>query len=60
MTFCHFGNMHKDLVRYNTEMYATKVMPEVSGIFEDEYEDLWWPQPLDQRARRDVPEVPIS
>ncbi|HJM22019.1 MAG TPA: LLM class flavin-dependent oxidoreductase [Acidimicrobiales bacterium] len=60
MTFCHFGNMHKDLVRYNTEMYATKVMPEVSGIFEDEFEDLWWPQPLEQPARRDVPEVPVS
>ena len=52
--------MHRDLVRYNTEMYATKVMPEVSGLFEDEYEDHWWPQPLDERARRNVPEVPIS
>jgi hypothetical protein len=41
-------------------MYATKVMPEVSGIFEDEFEDLWWPQPLEQPARRDVPEVPVS
>ncbi|MCH2625303.1 MAG: LLM class flavin-dependent oxidoreductase, partial [Acidimicrobiales bacterium] len=60
MAFCHFGNMNKELVRYNTEMYATQVMPEVSGLFEDEFEDLWWPQPLAEAARRDVPEVPAS
>lgn len=57
MTFNHFGNMSKELVRYNTEMYATKVIPEVSGLFEDEFEDKWWPKPMAQPARRSVPEA---
>jgi len=57
MVFSHFGNMSKDLVRYNTEMYATKVMPEVSGLFEDEWEDKWWPQPMEAPVGRDVPEM---
>jgi len=57
MTFNHFGNMSKELVRYNTEMYATKVIPEVSSLFEDEFEDKWWPKPMAQPARRSVPET---
>jgi alkanesulfonate monooxygenase SsuD/methylene tetrahydromethanopterin reductase-like flavin-dependent oxidoreductase (luciferase family) len=57
MTFNHFGNMSKELVRYNTEMYATKVIPEVSGLFEDEFEDKWWPKPMAQPAKRSVPET---
>ena len=48
MVFSHFGNMDPELAKMNTEMYATKVMPEVSGLFEDEYEDRWWPKPSQQ------------
>ena len=55
MVFSHFGNMSKDLVRYNTELYATKVMPEVRGLFEDEFEDKWWPTPVADPVQRDVP-----
>jgi alkanesulfonate monooxygenase SsuD/methylene tetrahydromethanopterin reductase-like flavin-dependent oxidoreductase (luciferase family) len=57
MTFCHFGNMSADLVRYNTELYATKVMPEVQDLFEDEYEDKWWPTPMDATVGRHLPEM---
>ena len=31
-------------------MYATQVMPEVAGLFEDEYEDHWWPKGDQQLA----------
>ncbi|MYJ46560.1 MAG: LLM class flavin-dependent oxidoreductase, partial [Acidimicrobiales bacterium] len=57
MVFSHFGNMDPELVKMNTEMYATKVMPEVAGLFEDDYEDHWWPKtdhqlaPVGSRAR---------
>ncbi|MYA27007.1 MAG: LLM class flavin-dependent oxidoreductase [Acidimicrobiales bacterium] len=57
MVFSHFGNMDPELVKMNTEMYATKVMPEVAGLFEDDYEDHWWPktdhqlEPVGSRAR---------
>ncbi len=56
MVFSHFGNMSRDLVRYNTELYATKVMPEVRDLFEDEYEDKWWPTPMEGAVGRQVPE----
>ena len=53
MALCHFGNMSPDLVRYNTELIGTQVLPQVSGLFEDEWDDQWWPTPMpaDQRHR---------
>jgi alkanesulfonate monooxygenase SsuD/methylene tetrahydromethanopterin reductase-like flavin-dependent oxidoreductase (luciferase family) len=51
MTFQHFGNMDKELVRYNTDLYARYVMPELRGLFEDEWEDKWWPKPLPSSER---------
>lgn len=56
MVFSHFGNMGRDLARYNTELYATKVMPEVRDLFEDDYEDRWWPTPVADAVGRNVPE----
>ena len=51
MTFNHFGNMDKELVRYNTDLYARHVLPELRGLFEDEWEDRWWPKPLPAAER---------
>ena len=51
LMLCHFGNMAKDLVTYNTELVATKVLPEISGLFEDEWEDKWWPRPIPSAER---------
>jgi alkanesulfonate monooxygenase SsuD/methylene tetrahydromethanopterin reductase-like flavin-dependent oxidoreductase (luciferase family) len=51
MALCHFGNMEKDLVKYNTELLANKVLPEISGLFEDDWDDHWWPKPLPQAER---------
>jgi alkanesulfonate monooxygenase SsuD/methylene tetrahydromethanopterin reductase-like flavin-dependent oxidoreductase (luciferase family) len=51
MTFQHFGNMDKELVRYNTELYARHVLPELRDLFEDEWEDKWWPKPLPSAER---------
>lgn len=47
----HFGDMPNELCRYSTEMFATRVMPQLRPQW-NEYEDHWSPRPLprDQRA----------
>jgi alkanesulfonate monooxygenase SsuD/methylene tetrahydromethanopterin reductase-like flavin-dependent oxidoreductase (luciferase family) len=47
-----FGNMGRQLVDHNTELFAKRVMPQLSGLFDDTWEDHWWPQPMpgNQRA----------
>jgi alkanesulfonate monooxygenase SsuD/methylene tetrahydromethanopterin reductase-like flavin-dependent oxidoreductase (luciferase family) len=55
MVIGQFGNMGRDLARYNTEMIGTKVVPELQHMFEDEWEDKWWPTPLPSE-RRSVPD----
>jgi alkanesulfonate monooxygenase SsuD/methylene tetrahydromethanopterin reductase-like flavin-dependent oxidoreductase (luciferase family) len=46
MALCHFGDMDKDLVFHNTELMATKVLPQVRHLFDDNWEDRWWPEAL--------------
>ena len=50
MLLLQFGNMSKDLAKYNTELFAEKVMPQLNDVFA-EWEDRWWPQPMDREAR---------
>jgi hypothetical protein len=51
MLLLQFGNMRKDLVRYNTRLFAEKVMPQLHDLFDDEWEDHWWIKPLAARER---------
>lgn len=44
MLLLHFGNMSAQLTRYNTDLFAQKVLPQIRDLFEDEWEDKWWPQ----------------
>jgi alkanesulfonate monooxygenase SsuD/methylene tetrahydromethanopterin reductase-like flavin-dependent oxidoreductase (luciferase family) len=46
----HFGNMSREVAQYNTKLFADKVMPQLRGLF-DEWEDKWWPKPIDQERR---------
>ena len=50
MLLLQFGNMGKDLAKYNTQLFAEQVMPQLNGVFAD-WEDRWWPQPMDRSAR---------
>jgi alkanesulfonate monooxygenase SsuD/methylene tetrahydromethanopterin reductase-like flavin-dependent oxidoreductase (luciferase family) len=50
MMLLQFGNMGKDLAKYNTKLFAEKVMPQLTDLFA-EWEDRWWPQPMDRDAR---------
>jgi alkanesulfonate monooxygenase SsuD/methylene tetrahydromethanopterin reductase-like flavin-dependent oxidoreductase (luciferase family) len=50
MMLLQFGNMGKDLAKYNTKLFAEKVMPQLTDTF-SEWEDRWWPQPMNREAR---------
>jgi len=57
MLLLQFGNMSKQLTQYNTRLFAERVMPQLRDLFDDEWEDHWWPNPLpdDERAKVGVP-----
>jgi alkanesulfonate monooxygenase SsuD/methylene tetrahydromethanopterin reductase-like flavin-dependent oxidoreductase (luciferase family) len=50
MLLLQFGNMKKDLAKYNTQLFAARVMPQLHDVFAD-WEDRWWPQPMDRSMR---------
>lgn len=41
-----FGNMGRDLANHNTRLFAEKVMPQIADLFEDQWENRWWPTPM--------------
>jgi alkanesulfonate monooxygenase SsuD/methylene tetrahydromethanopterin reductase-like flavin-dependent oxidoreductase (luciferase family) len=51
MLLLQYGNMKKDLAFYNTELFAKRVAPQLKGLFEDKWEDHWWPKPLAREDR---------
>ncbi|HEX5321085.1 MAG TPA: hypothetical protein VFW46_18125, partial [Stellaceae bacterium] len=50
MMLLQFGNMNKELAKYNTRLFAEKVMPRLQHVHSD-WEDKWWPQPMRQTER---------
>jgi alkanesulfonate monooxygenase SsuD/methylene tetrahydromethanopterin reductase-like flavin-dependent oxidoreductase (luciferase family) len=54
MLLLQFGNMSKDLTKFNTKLFAEKVMPKLHKLFA-EWEDRWWPQPMEAAQRAEVP-----
>jgi alkanesulfonate monooxygenase SsuD/methylene tetrahydromethanopterin reductase-like flavin-dependent oxidoreductase (luciferase family) len=51
MLLMQYGNMRKDLAFYNTELFAKRVAPQLRGLFENEWENRWWPKPLPAPSR---------
>jgi hypothetical protein len=54
MLLLQYGNMSKDTTKYNTRMFAEKVMPHVKDLFSG-WEDKWWPKPMASGQRAAVP-----
>ena len=50
MLLLQFGNMKKDLVKYNSKLYAEQVAPQLADIW-SEWENRWWPRPMALDAR---------
>ena len=46
MLLLQFGNMDRQLTMYNTELFAKRVLPQLSDLFDDAWQDRWWPQSL--------------
>jgi alkanesulfonate monooxygenase SsuD/methylene tetrahydromethanopterin reductase-like flavin-dependent oxidoreductase (luciferase family) len=54
MLLLQFGNMSKQLAKYNTKLFAEQVMPKLKDLF-SEWNDRWWPQPMETAQRAEVP-----
>jgi alkanesulfonate monooxygenase SsuD/methylene tetrahydromethanopterin reductase-like flavin-dependent oxidoreductase (luciferase family) len=54
MLLLQFGNMNKELAKFNTRLFAEKVMPRLQPLFA-EWEDRWWPTPMEAAQRAEVP-----
>ena len=54
MMLLQFGNMSKELAKYNTKLFAEQVKPKLDPLFA-EWEHRWWPKPMDTSLRADVP-----
>ena len=54
MLLLQYGNMGKELAKYNTKLFAEKVMPRLQPLFA-EWEDRWWPKPMETAQRAEVP-----
>ena len=50
MMLLQFGSMGKDLAKYNTKLFAERVLPQLRGLF-SEWEDKWWPEPMSHADR---------
>ncbi len=46
MLLLQFGNMSRDLAMYNTRLYAEQVMPQLADLWDDKWENRWWPKPM--------------
>ncbi len=46
-----FGNMSSELARYNMELLAKKVKPQLESVFANEWEHRWMPKPLSDRVQ---------
>ena len=57
MLLLQFGNMSKDLTMHNTSLFANKVMPQIADVFENEWENRWWPKALPAAKRAQPREV---
>jgi alkanesulfonate monooxygenase SsuD/methylene tetrahydromethanopterin reductase-like flavin-dependent oxidoreductase (luciferase family) len=53
MMLLQFGSMSKELAKYNTRLFAEKVMPRLKHVH-SEWQDHWWPQPM-AKAERAAP-----
>jgi alkanesulfonate monooxygenase SsuD/methylene tetrahydromethanopterin reductase-like flavin-dependent oxidoreductase (luciferase family) len=51
MLLLQYGDMGRDLTAYNTELFAKRVLPQLRDLFEDEWENRWWPRPLPREER---------
>ena len=50
LALLHFGSMPTALCKKNIDLFCREVLPHLEGLWDDEWEDRWWPERL--RAKR--------
>ena len=58
LTLLHFGSMPTELCKRNIDLFAREVLPHLADLWDDKYEDRWWPERL--RAKGPVAAHPGS
>ncbi|MEL0013696.1 MAG: LLM class flavin-dependent oxidoreductase, partial [Rhodospirillales bacterium] len=46
MLLLQYGNMSRDVAMYNTKLYAEQVLPQLKDMWDDEWQNHWWPKPM--------------
>jgi len=46
LALLHFGSMPHELCMQNIELFGREVLPHLEGIWDDQWEDRWWPERL--------------
>ncbi len=49
MVLLHIGSMPHELTLKNIDMFAREVQPHFRDIWDDEWENRWWPEGLKQK-----------
>ncbi len=58
MVLLHIGSMPHELTLKNIDLFAREVMPGVRDIWDDEWENRWWPEKL--RGKRKLPAQAVA
>jgi hypothetical protein len=58
MVLLHFGSMPHELCKKNIELFSREVLPALAPLWDDEWEDRWWPERL--RAPKARPEPALA
>ena len=46
LALLHFGSMSTELCKKNIDLFCREVLPHLEGLWDDEWEDRWWPERL--------------
>ena len=49
MVLLHIGSMPHDLTLKNIDLFCREVMPHFKDVWEDQWENKWWPEKLRKR-----------
>ena len=55
LALLHFGSMPTELCRKNIDLFCREVLPHLEDLWDDEWEDRWWPERLQDRSARSGP-----
>jgi hypothetical protein len=51
LALLHFGSMPTELCKRNIDLFAREVLPHIEDLWDDRYEDRWWPERLRKKRK---------